>query len=183
MKTYVSRHKPFLIFLGKFFLAYVILTVGYQYYLSGFDQQQLEVDPITKSIGGQTQWLLELFSVDAKVIGHPKQPALKIIYNGKYVARIIEGCNAVSVMILFAAFVVAFTGRTKQTILFILAGCLLIHLLNIGRIALLSSMIFHFPEHENFLHGVIFPLIIYSVVFILWVIWVNKFSKYAKKAV
>jgi hypothetical protein len=32
----------------------------------------------------------------------------------------------------------------------------------------------------SFLHGVLFPLFIYGVVFILWVIWVSKFSLYAK---
>jgi hypothetical protein len=37
-----------------------------------------------------------------------------------------------------------------------------------------------FPGQVSFLHGVLFPLFIYGVVFILWVIWVSKFSLYAK---
>ena len=106
---------------------------------------------------------------------------MRLFYEGRFVARIIEGCNAVSVMVLFASFVVAFSGRLKQTLLFIAAGGLLIHVLNIARIALLCVLIYRFPQHENFLHGVVFPLIIYGVVFILWIIWVNRFSGYAKK--
>jgi hypothetical protein len=33
------------------------------------------------------------------------------------------------------------------------------------------------------LHGVIFPLFIYGVVFILWFFWVNYFSIYATKSI
>jgi exosortase family protein XrtF len=179
LEDYVKKYKPFLLFLAKFFVTYVLLTAAYQWYLSGYDQKQNQVDTITRSVAGQSESLLQLFG-ESKMDKHPTQPSIRLFYQKKYVARIIEGCNAVSVMILFAAFVVAFSGKLKQTILFILGGSALIHVLNIGRIALLCVLIYHFPQYENFLHGVIFPLIIYGVVFILWVIWVNKFSKYAK---
>lgn len=118
---------------------------------------------------------------DAGMDKHPSQPSMRLFYHGKFVARIIEGCNAISVIILFAAFVVAFTGKLKHTVFYILGGSVLIHILNIGRIALLCILIYKFPAQENFLHGVLFPLIIYSVVFILWVIWVNKFSIHVRK--
>jgi exosortase family protein XrtF len=100
------------------------------------------------------------------------------------VARIVEGCNAISVIILFIAFVIAFKGDFKKTVLFVLAGSILIHLLNVVRIALIAIALYHYPQHEHLLHGVIFPLIIYGIVFLLWVIWVNQFSSYAteKKA-
>ena len=104
-----------------------------------------------------------------------------MIYNQKYVARIIEGCNAVSVVILFISFVVAFSGKLKPTLLFIFGGSLFVYVLNVVRIAILSVLMFHFPKQEPFLHGVLFPLYIYGVVFILWLIWVRKFSRYASK--
>jgi exosortase/archaeosortase family protein len=103
----------------------------------------------------------------------------QIIYHNKYVSRIIEGCNALSVIILFIAFIIAFSGKLKNTIVFILLGSILIHVLNVGRIALLSIALYHFPQYQHLLHGVVFPLIIYGVVFLLWVIWVNKFSYHA----
>jgi exosortase family protein XrtF len=181
LKDYFTKYKPFLLFLGKFFLMYLILTVLYQFYLSQFDQNKFEVDGFTKSVAHQSEYVLNLFGGHAKAEQHLTQPCIKLFYNHLYVARIIEGCNALSVMILFIAFVVAFTGKFKHTILFILGGCILIHMLNVIRIALLASAMFHFPKQEHFLHGVIFPLFIYSVVFVLWVIWVNTFS-YAKKA-
>jgi len=84
-------------------------------------------------------------------------------------------------MILFISFVVAFTGKFKSTLWFIPLGLLIIHVLNILRIASLSIALYKFPEYEHFLHGILFPLVIYGVVFLLWVIWVNKFSLYASK--
>ena len=181
MKDYFIKYKPFLIFLGKFILTYLALTGIYQVYLSQFDERKLEVDGLTESVARQSEYLLLLFNANAEAVKHESQPCIKLFFNGKYVARIIEGCNAISVMILFAAFVVAFSGKWKHTVLFIFGGCVLIHVLNITRISLLCSAIYHFPDYEHFLHGVIFPSFIYSVVFILWVVWVNKFSSYAKK--
>ena len=75
----------------------------------------------------------------------------------------------------------AFTGKWLHTILFIIAGCLLIHILNVFRIVMLSIALLQYPEQEHLLHGVVFPLFIYGVVFGLWVLWVNKFSLHARK--
>ena len=138
-----------------------------------------EVDSFSQLVANQTQSVLTLFDANAHIETHPTEPSIKIIYKGQYISRIIEGCNALSVIILFVAFVVAFTGKLKQTLIFILIGSVIIHLLNIARITLLSIALYHYPEYEHLLHGVVFPLIIYGIVFLLWVIWVNKYSIHA----
>jgi exosortase family protein XrtF len=84
-------------------------------------------------------------------------------------------------MILFAAFIVAFSSTFKRTSLFIVGGLLVIHVLNIIRIALLSLGFYYYPEHKAILHDIVFPLFIYGVVFLLWIIWVTKLSGNAKK--
>jgi len=182
LKNLLQQYRPFLLFLGKFLLTYLVLTVLYQSYLNRFDSAANQVDSFTQMVANQTQALLTIFDAAARIESHPTEPSVKIIYSGKYVSRIIEGCNALSVMILFVSFIVAFTGKFKKTIIFILFGLLLIHLLNIVRIALLSVALYHYPQHEHILHAVIFPLIIYGIVFLLWVIWVNKFSIHATTA-
>ena len=182
LSQYLQTYRPFLMFLGKFFLTYIVLTLVYQFYLSQFNDAANDVDGFTRAVASQSEWLTDLLGVDAALAPHDSQPAVKFLFNNEYVARIIEGCNALSVMILFIAFIIAFSGRVRTTILFIIAGCVIIHILNISRIALLAAAIYHYPEYENFLHGVIFPLIIYSTVFLLWVIWVNKYSTYASKS-
>lgn len=179
MKTLLQQYQPFLLFLGKFLLSYVLLTLLYQGYLNQFDASKSEVDVFTQSVAKQTETVLSWFDTQTYTMPNLKEPSIKIIYHNTYVSRVIEGCNALSVIILFAAFVIAFTGKVKPTVLFILFGSVLIHLLNIVRIALLSIGLYHFPQYEQLLHGVVFPLIIYGVVFLLWVIWVNKFSLHA----
>lgn len=95
--------------------------------------------------------------------------------------RIVEGCNALSVMILFVAFIIAFSGKWVVTFLYMISGIFIIHFLNVIRIALLCVLIQKYPQNQEFLHSVVFPLFIYGVVFGLWVVWVNQFSFYATK--
>lgn len=181
MKKYFILYKPFLLFLGKFLLTYLVLTFIYQSYLGQFDVNKNETDSFTVLVAQQTKDLMLVFDCDVKTLPNTREPAVNIYYNQKPMARIIEGCNAMSVIILFVAFVVAFSGKLKPTLLYIMTGSLLIHILNVTRIALLCVLMYSYPEQQHFLHGVVFPLFIYGVVFMLWILWVNKFSKYAKK--
>src|SRR6476646_9321670 len=177
------QYKPFLLFLAKFIASYLILTIIYQSYLSQFDAKKAEVDSFTQMVAQQSAAVLSWFDSQSYTMPHLIEPTVKLFYKSKYISRIIEGCNALSVMILFVSFVIAFTGRFKNTILYIIFGCVLIHLLNIGRIALLCVALYNYPQFEHLLHGVIFPLVIYGVLFLLWVIWVNRYSFYATETV
>lgn len=179
LKKYFIRYKPFLLFLGTFFFTYIVLTLLYHGYLNSFGENKL--DTITRLVGENTNQLLRFFGVNFTIEENQSHSFIKLIYNQKYVARIIEGCNAISVIILFVSFVVSFSGKLKPTLLFIFGGSLFIYVLNVIRIALLCVLMFYFPNQKQILHGVLFPLFIYGVVFILWVIWVRNFSKYASK--
>jgi exosortase family protein XrtF len=179
MKKYFIHYKPFLIFIGTFFLAYSILIILYQGYLSSFGENKL--DAITKTVAKNTGQVLQWIDATSTIEEVGPQMDLTIFYHQVAVARIVEGCNAISIIILFVSFVLAFSGKLKPTLLFVFGGSLLIYVLNVWRIAMLCVLLFHFPEQQQLLHGVLFPLIIYGIVFILWLIWVRKFSRYASK--
>ncbi|PXY45317.1 exosortase family protein XrtF [Flavobacterium hydrophilum] len=178
MKKYLVQFKPFLIFIGTFFATYILLAVIYKSYLNSFESN--DVDEITRVVGYNVDFLMRIFNSDIIIQKSISDPWLEVWYNKTYVIRIVEGCNAVSVIILFISFVIAFSGKFKTTLLFILSGTLFIYILNVVRIALLAILLFRYPEKVHLLHSVLFPLIIYGLVFVLWVLWVNKFSKYAK---
>jgi exosortase family protein XrtF len=178
LKNYFVQYKPFLLFLGTFFLAYLILSFLYNFYLNSFELNQ--VDGFTDLVSRHAQKILSLFDV-AAVEHNLDEKSIKLIYKSRYVARIIEGCNSASVMILFTAFVIAFSGKWKPTLFYIIVGSSVLYFLNVLRIVFLAVLIYHFPERQSFLHGVLFPLLIYGSVFVLWVIWINKFSGYASK--
>ena len=158
-------------------MAYLTLFVVYRFYIATTCNDC--IDGITENVAFLTEKFSNLIGVKLLVVKNYMD--FNIIYNNKITATIIEGCNAISVIILFISFVIAFSGKLKQTVLFVLGGGLFIYVLNILRIVVLSVLMYHYPAQEHILHGVIFPLIIYGAVFILWVIWVNKFSKYATK--
>lgn len=177
LKKYWTQYRPFLNFIGAFLLTFVLLTFLYQQYLSGYKDNQ--IDGVTRLVAFHTDKGLQFLNIGSSFV-HYQEARITIFIEQKAIARIIEGCNAVSVMILFVSFVIAFAGRFVTTVLFLVGGILLIYILNVFRIVLLSHLMYRFPEYEHLLHGVIFPLFIYGVVFILWFIWVNYFSNYAK---
>ena len=162
-------------------MSYILLTFIYQTYLSRFDGSTFEVDSVTQIVAEETQQLVTFFGYNAEIAENLEQSSVKFFFEGKYVARVVEGCNAISVIILFIAFVVAFKGTWKHTLLYVVFGSVLIYVLNIFRIAIISIALYYYPEQEHLIHGVLFPLFIYGVVFLLWIIWVNKYSSYATK--
>jgi len=92
------------------------------------------------------------------------------------VARVIEGCNSISIIILF----IAFSGPKRATIIYAIVGSFIIYLINILRIAFLTMMLYNYPNQQMVLHNLVFPAIIYGTTFLLWVIWVQKFSHLKK---
>ena len=181
MENYFKKYKPFLLFLGKFLLSYLVLIFLYQLYLNQFDAAKFQVDGITQMVANQAGHILNFFDYKIMLQPHDSESSVRMYLNNVAIVRIIEGCNAVSVMVLFVAFIIAFSGKFLQTTIYILFGVLVIHLLNVLRIALLTMGLIHFKEYEHLMHDIVFPLFIYGVVFGLWIIWVNKFSGYDKK--
>lgn len=181
MKEYFIKYRPFLQFLGVFLLSYLLLIGVYQLYLAQFDAEKFEVDGITQVVSEQTRIVLDSFGYNVILVPHLSNPSVKVIVDSVPIVRIVEGCNAVSVMILFVAFVLAFSKGFSKTTGFVVAGLLIIHILNVLRIALLTMGIIKYPEYTHILHGVIFPLVIYGVVFLLWIIWVTKFTTHVAK--
>ena len=179
---FLEKNKTIIIFLLKFFITYFVLFGIYSFYLS---RTQVKTDlfscsPITTMVGSHVQEMSNLLGYDAYVEQNSDELSMKFIINGKYVSRIIEGCNAVSVIILFLAFIIAFSGTLKATILFGIFGSLLIYLVNLFRIIALSILYYKFPEYQEILHNLVFPSIIYGITFVLWITWVKYFSNISK---
>lgn len=179
----MKQNKPIIIFLIKFFISYAVMVGAYSVYLSNSQQKETlySCALITTTVANQTAFMINFLGFDAEVKQHQEELSLKVFINNTYVSRVIEGCNSVSVIILFLAFIIAFSGSVKATIIYGIIGTLLIYITNIFRIAVLSIGILLYPKQQEILHSLVFPAIIYGMVFLLWVIWVNKFSNYKKK--
>ncbi|MEO8933394.1 MAG: exosortase family protein XrtF [Xanthomarina sp.] len=180
MKELILKYKAVIKFILTFLLVYAVLTFLYTVYLEYGSSKTYYPDYITNLVAKQSKELLEVLGYKTQITPHPHEPSMKLIVNNKYLARVIEGCNAVSVIILFASFIIAFSGRLKTTVLYILLGSVLIYITNLLRIVILTIGLYHYPWREHVLHTVIFPAIIYGMVCMLWLFWISRFSNSAK---
>ncbi|MHA7843607.1 MAG: exosortase family protein XrtF [Winogradskyella sp.] len=180
MRELLTKYKLVIRFIITFLLVYGVLTIGYNVYLKLSDGSKYYPDYMTNLVARQTNSLLNTIGYEAKILPHPDEASMKIIINGKFVARVIEGCNAVSIIILFLSFIVAFAGKFKSTFFYCFAGSIIVYAFNLIRIVILSAGLYHYPWRKEVLHNVIFPMLIYGTVFLLWMFWVNRFSKNIK---
>ncbi|CCB70132.1 Probable transmembrane protein of unknown function [Flavobacterium branchiophilum FL-15] len=178
LKNYFTLYKPFLVFVLKFLATYSLMSFAYHFYLS---QYVMTIDPITQMVAKQSKDFLSLFSPNVYIQNDIKSACVQFFYKKNYILRVIEGCNGLSIIILFVAFIIAFKGQLKNTLRYILFGILIIHVLNIVRIALLAVLLFEYATYEHFWHDILFPLIIYGTVLVLWIFWVKSFSNTIKK--
>ncbi len=172
----LKKNKSVIKFLGVFFGTYILLTIVYQVYLGHATSPRFYPEPITHIVSLHTEKLAALFGYETMLIPHPSDPSMVLAIEEKYVVRIVEGCNAVSVIVLFLSFILAFKKDWKSTLLFIFAGSALIYAFNVLRIALLSIGIYEIPQHQELMHGTLFPLFIYGFVFMLWIIWIKNYK-------
>lgn len=182
MKSLFIKYKSVIKFILIFISVYIVLALLYKFYIQFSNGSKFYPDYFTNKVAQQSKALLENFGYTIELKPHQNEPSLKIFINNTYIARIVEGCNVISVIILFVAFTFAFTGTLKTTLLYILSGSVLIYCINLLRITFLVIGLYNYPKYGDMLHTVIFPGIIYGTVFILWLIWVNRFSKLAKNA-
>ncbi|MFB0937907.1 MAG: exosortase family protein XrtF [Candidatus Azotimanducaceae bacterium] len=175
----MKKNKHVIQFLTKFFLVYFSLIGIYNIYLKNTQQKDgiYSCSPVTKMVTNHSEKATEFLGYDVYTDQNFNELSMMFKVNDKYVVRIVEGCTSVSIIILFLAFIVAFSGSVKATILYGVSGVLLIYLTNIFRIVFISLGVYHYPQYEGLLHRIIFPGLIYSMVFLLWVIWVKKYAK------
>ncbi len=173
MKKLFLTYKSVVVFLLLFLGSYLVLSLMYGLYLRLSKDGVYAPDFITNLVAKQTTMVIESLGYTAQVVPHPNQPSMKLFVEGKFLARIVEGCNALSIIILFTSFIISFAQRFKKTVLYVFAGIAIIYAVNILRIAILAIALYTYPEYQHTLHGVVFPGIIYGMVFILWLIWVR----------
>jgi exosortase family protein XrtF len=162
-----SQYRDIVLFLLKCIGLYFLWLLLKMYLLFPFGKvDTFLISQITNSTAkflnflGYETYLLNTY------VGISEFPGVMIAYN----------CNGLSLMALFAGFIIAFTGKTIHKTWFILLGIILIHLFNVLRTALLAILVSYKPEWTEFNHKYTFTAIIYILIFILWIIWVNKFS-------
>lgn len=97
------------------------------------------------------------------------------------VVGIYESCNALELIILYAGFIICFRGNWKRKIVFVIAGSIALHYLNVLRCTFLGYISLEWPQHFELAHKYVFNLVVYALTFFLWMIYVKGLSKTNEK--
>jgi len=153
-------------------LALVVLLAllyyfGYEQYLSNKTNFNHYAN---RYLAQQAAWLVGLFGYDTSVVFWQYHPNL-IVVDGTPTVSVGTPCNAISVMYLFAAFVIAYPGPWRRKLWFVPFGLLLIHLLNITRIMALAFVFIYYRSTFDFNHKYAFLIAVYTLMGSLWIWW------------
>ena len=166
--------KPVLKILLRFIILYVVFVLGYQFYLNGFKNGGL--DSFSTWVMTQVDFLQNQIGYPSQMVAGKLEDETTWFYvSGKYVSRMVEGCNAISVMILFLAFVFAFYEGFK-TYIFAAVGLVILHIMNVLRIVGLNVFLVDYPQYSKIGHDYLFPAIIYGSVVALWMVWIKFYA-------
>lgn len=165
--------KPVLNILLRFVIVYVVLLLAYQYYLNSFRYQGL--DPFSRLITEQVKDVQNYLEYPTQLYDDIKGEQVYFYVKKFYPSRMVEGCNAISVMILFTAFVFAFYKGFK-TFVFMLAGLMVLYIMNLFRIVALNIVMTDYKQYGKAFHDFVFPAVIYGTVVLLWLVWIKFFA-------
>lgn len=158
-------------FLLWFLGIYLIGNLIYGLYIQGLSPLP---DAFTKSVSAQTSSLLNMLGQPTHIVVNSTQPTVLLQENGATILRIYEGCNGINVLIVFAAFVVAFGGRPLHQVAFVGVGSIALHVANLARIGLLYWVGKNHERYFYYVHKYVFTIVLYLVVLVLWAIWVYR---------
>jgi exosortase family protein XrtF len=177
MKALTIQFRAIVNFLLIFMLTFFIFSAIYDLYLHGFEAK---TDKMSTMVGNQAASLLRVFGFDAFAANVDSEKSTHLGIDGFARVKVIEGCNGLSVMILFVAFLLGFPGKRKNMAWFIPAGLLIIHLFNVCRVAILGWAVYRFGETAYPIYKELFTVSIYLLVLSLWFLWVQKYGRFNK---
>ncbi|HRI79322.1 MAG TPA: exosortase family protein XrtF [Cyclobacteriaceae bacterium] len=174
---YLKEFRPAIRFVLVFVLIYVIGNVIYGIWVESFKPMP---DPATRWASEQSVVLINIFFDTVSTVVNENSPNILITRNQKVILSVFEGCNGVNVMIVFVSFIVAFGGRLKATIVYLLTGILVLHIANLIRLTLLYLTAIHQRPLFYYFHKYLFTAVLYAVVFLLWYIWIERLRRKLK---
>lgn len=165
----------------QYFIIKAALLYGSCYFLYEFILKRLTKGDqlFVRQIINLCQWILE--QMGYKTFASRDVNDMQVFgVDGSNGVWIGGPCNGITLMFLFAIFVIAYPGSIKNKLWYVPLGILIVHTINIIRIIALALISYYNYEYLDFNHTYTFTFLAYSAVFGLWMLWVNKFSNTKK---
>ena len=169
-----AEYRPAILFLLRFLGIYIIGNIVYGLWILSYGTL---ADPITQVVTSNSAFLLNLVGFEASALVSSVNPNVALNLDGHTVVNVYEGCNAVNVSVLFVAFLFAYKGTIKKTIIYSIIGLISIYMFNLIRVAGLFLVAKYFPDQLYLMHKFIFTGVIYAFIFFLWFLWVKRFAR------
>lgn len=170
LKLFKQSHFRFFAISG---LVYLLWVICYEFFI--IPKTNLD-EKIISNIVDASELILRFFSHDTYASKDDLNMQM-IGVDGAHPVWIGRPCNGISVMAIFAIFILVFPGKLKHKLWFLPAGIIVIHIVNILRVCALAAISYYKPSYLYFNHTYTFTIIVYGLIFILWMVWVNRFSK------
>lgn len=129
----------------------------------------------TSLVQGSTL-LIELFGYKPEIIGNNM---VKI--QGSSGVEIGNYCLALELMVLYVTLVATYPAPNKLKLSVIGGGLLLIHLVNMLRVAILNLMTVHMPEYADFNHHFTFRVVVFLFILAIYNWYVKRATLQVKK--
>lgn len=165
--------KPVLKILLRFIIIYLVLLFAYQFYLNCF--KEFGLDPYSRMIARQVMHVQNFLGYPSALYDDVPQQQIWFHVKTGFVTRMVEGCNAISVFILFVAFIFAFYKGLK-TFVFVGVSLVILYILNVLRIVGLNIVYSDYHQYGKMVHDYVFPSVIYGSVIAFWLIWIKFFA-------
>ena len=173
--------KPEFNFLFLFIPLILLLFFLYHYLYKIDDFLNIEIDLLTSFsslLSYQSNTLLSFFKFNTITEVHGDMIITKILdYPYSHGVWIGEPCNGIKVFGLFTIFIISFKGKVIDKLWFIPIGILILHCINVIRVAILTYISATNPYILDFNHNITFQLIVYVSMLTLWYWWIVQYSK------
>ena len=174
----MKSNRQVITFLVKAAGLFVLWQVVYYSWLTTGTNLEMWLTSNTTAVSTQVlRWL----GFAADYIDHPgatgKQSYSLITMEGKPMLSIADSCNALTLIVLFAGFIIAYPGQWLYKVLFIAVGSIIIFLINVIRSLTLIFNFMYSQSTFDFNHKYTFTIAVYLCVFYFWMLWANRYSK------
>lgn len=187
--TYLEKWNTIPVTVKQFLLrAVLILVIWKVLYLVFLLPTRVLDKPLSHSVATSATWLLNAttgstdYSAKSEAgnvnfDGVIKVMPLDDIYFGqRNVVSIEDGCNALELFILYIGFIVCMPAAMSRKVLFVVAGTIMIYVVNVIRCAGITYIILYYPQHADFAHHYVFTFIVYGFIIALWLIFAKKLN-------
>lgn len=185
--TYVEKWNLVPDAVKQFLLRALIILIAWKIlYLAFLLPTRVFDKPLSHSVAGTAAAMLNTFTnskdYSAKSEngdtddGLTNVPLDNIYFHQKTIVSIEDGCNGLELFVLYAGFIICMPAVMSRKVLFVIAGILIIHVVNILRCAGITYIILYDPKHADFAHHYIFTFVVYGLIIGLWLAFSQRLS-------